>query len=71
MVELVHRPFTEALSYVEIAGTSKESKPTSGIVSGSTFTEVDTGKKFVFDGISTTAAWTEIVVTTAAASAGE
>ena len=71
MVTLVRRAFTNTLDYVELAGTSKESKPTAGIVSGSKFTEVDTGKTYVFDGISTTAAWTEIIVTTAAAASGK
>lgn len=71
MVTLVRHAFTTTLDYVELAGTSKESKPTAGIVSGSKFTEVDTGKTYVFDGISTTVGWTEIVVTTAAAAAGE
>ena len=50
---------------VEIAGTSSESKPTTGIVSGSRFVEVDTGKTYVFDGISDSAAWNEMVVATA------
>lgn len=71
MVTLVRRAFTNTLDYVELAGTSKESKPTTGILSGSKFTEVDTGKTYVFDGISTTAAWAEVIVTTAAASAGK
>lgn len=52
------------LYYVEMAGLSGESKPTTGIISGSTFVEVDTGKKYVFDGISDTAAWSEQVVAT-------
>ena len=54
---------------VNIACKSSETKPTSGIVSGSRCTEVDTGKQFVFDGISTTPAWTELVVATAEVSA--
>ena len=53
------------LFYVSLAGKSTESKPTTGIVSGSRFVEVDTGKQYVFDGISTTPAWTELVVATA------
>lgn len=51
--------------FAKIAGTSKESKPTTGLVSGSEFLEVDTGKAYVLDAISTTAAWTEKVVATA------
>ena len=55
------------LYYAEFCGTSSESKPTAGLISGSKFTEVNTGKTFVFDGISTTKAWSELVVKTAAA----
>lgn len=33
----------EQLCYKQIAGTSEESKPTSGLVTGSIFLEVDTG----------------------------
>lgn len=57
----------DPIYYAEIAGTSKESKPTEGLVSGSMFLEVDTGKRYVFDGISATPAWTEAVVITATA----
>lgn len=53
------------LFYVALAGKSTETKPTTGIVSGSRFVEVDTGKQYVFDGISTTPAWTELVFATA------
>ena len=52
--------------YAELVGVSGEDKPTTGLVSGSRFLEVDTGKTYVFDGISDTAAWNEVVVTTAA-----
>lgn len=52
------------LYYAEIVGVHSDSKPTTGLVSGSKFTEADTGKTFVFDGISTTKAWNEIVVAT-------
>ena len=51
--------------YAELAGTSSETKPTTALVSGSKFTEVNTGKTFVFDGISETPAWNEVVVATA------
>lgn len=43
--------------YVEIACTSTDTKPTTGIVTGSTAIEADTGKTFVFDEAS--AKWTE------------
>ncbi len=43
--------------YVEIFGTSSESKPTQQICMGSCFVEVDTGKAFLFN--ETTSAWVE------------
>ena len=43
--------------YVEIFGTSGESKPTQGFCMGSCFIEVDTGKAFLFN--ETTSAWVE------------
>lgn len=44
--------------YVEMAGKSTESKPTTGIISGSLFLESDTGDMYVFD--ETDVAWTKI-----------
>ena len=44
--------------YVEMAGKSTETKPTTGIVSGSLFLESDTGDVYVFD--ETDVAWTQI-----------
>lgn len=35
--------------YGEFAGLSTDSKPTEGIATGSQFTEVDTGKVFLYD----------------------
>ena len=75
MVTLEYRGYGKDASgndlfYVSLAGTSLESKPTTGIVSGSRFTEVDTGKQYVFDGISDSPAWTELVVATAEVSTG-
>lgn len=49
MRTIVSRQFTVDKSYVEIFGTSSESKPTSGIVTGSRFTEVDTGDIYLFN----------------------
>ena len=51
------------LYYAEIAGTSLESKPTTGIIAGSAFVETDTGKRYVFDEDNIT--WTEVVSATA------
>lgn len=45
-------------NYVELAGKSTESKPTTGIVTGSLFLESDTGDVYVFD--ETDVAWTKI-----------
>ena len=52
--------------YVELAATSSETLPTSGIVSGSRAVQVDTGKQLVFDGESGTPAWTEVIFPNAA-----
>lgn len=38
-----------ALCYQEIYGTSSETKPVTGLVSGSTFTEADTGDVYMFN----------------------
>ena len=51
--------------FVRIAGLSTETKPTRGLVSGSEFLEVDTGREFVLDAESDTPAWTERVYATA------
>jgi hypothetical protein len=42
---------------VELYGTSSDSKPTTGIVTGSVFVEVDTGKRYLFNEDAT--AWEE------------
>lgn len=39
----------QSLHYVEIAGASTETKPTTGIVDGSTFLETDTGDLYVYN----------------------
>jgi hypothetical protein len=43
--------------YVTIFGASSETKPTTGIITGSVFVEVDTGKAYLFN--ETTSAWVE------------
>ena len=46
----VERVFTpDGKKYVELFGLSTDSKPTTGIVTGSVFVEVDTGKCFLFN----------------------
>ena len=49
--------FTEGKKYIEAFGLSTDSKPTTGIVTGSVFVEVDTGKAFLFN--ETTSLWVE------------
>ena len=46
--ELVRRMYNDSLAYVEYAGISTDTKPTSGIVTGSRFTEADTGDVYMF-----------------------
>lgn len=48
---------TTGVKYVTIYGTSSETKPTTGIITGSAFVEVDTGKVYLFN--ETTSAWVE------------
>lgn len=42
----------------DIRGLSTDSKPTTDILNGSTFIEMDTGKVFIFNGASST--WVEL-----------
>ena len=43
---------------MELYGTSSDSKPTTGIVTGSVFVEVNTGKVFLFN--EDASAWVEV-----------
>lgn len=54
---LVERAFTADKKYVELFGLSTDSKPTTGIVTGSVFVEVNTGKLFLFN--EDASAWVE------------
>ena len=56
---IVERKFTDQKQYVELYGLSTDTKPTTGIVTGSKFTEVDTGDEFLFDETST-GTWTKV-----------
>ena len=47
--EIVHRTFADGKAYSEFAGISTDTKPTTGIITGSKFTEVDTGIEYLFD----------------------
>lgn len=46
---LVERVFSPNLSYIEARGLSSDTKPTTGIITGSKFHEVDTGRDYEFD----------------------
>ena len=54
--EIVHRTFADGKVYSEFAGISTDTKPTTGIITGSKFTEADTGIEYRFDEESRT--WT-------------
>ena len=49
----VENTFTDGKKYVELSGLSTDTKPTSGIITGSLFLEVDTGDIYAFDEIGT------------------
>ena len=44
--------------YIEAFGLSTVSKPTTGVITGSVFVEVDTGKAYLFNEASST--WVEV-----------
>lgn len=46
---IVDRTFVPGKKYIEAYGKSTDDKPLSGIVTGSKFTEVDTGDVYLFD----------------------
>ena len=41
--------FTDGTHYVKAAGLSTDQKPDAGLITGSHFVEVNTGKQFLFD----------------------
>ena len=51
--------FVPGKKYVEMFGKSTDSKPLTGIVTGSKFTEVDTGDVYLFDE-SGNGTWTKV-----------
>jgi len=55
---LVRNGFDEEKDYIEAAGLSTDNKPTTDIITGSLFMEVDTGDVYAFD--ETGAAWNQI-----------
>ena len=46
---IVENAFVTGKTYVEMFGKSTDIKPLAGIVTGSKFTEVDTGDVYLFD----------------------
>lgn len=46
---LVERLYVGDMKYVEAAGLNKDDKPTANLITGSKFTEVDTGDVYLFD----------------------
>ena len=54
---LVEQPFNQDLKYIEWYGLSTETKPTTGIVTGSFAYETDTGDAYFFE--ETTGTWTK------------
>lgn len=46
---IVSRSYTSGKNYIEAAGLSTDDKPVAGIITGSKFTEVDTGDQYLFD----------------------
>lgn len=53
----VYEPYDGKKAYVEFSGVAADSKPTTGIINGSLFFEVDTGKVYAFNEASST--WVE------------
>lgn len=56
---IVARPFDGTGTYYEFAGLSTDTKPKAGVITGSTFLEVNTGDRYVYDE-STTGTWHKI-----------
>jgi len=53
----VEESFDSSKKYIEAFGLSTDGKPTTDIVTGSCFIEVDTGKAYLFN--ETASAWVE------------
>jgi hypothetical protein len=45
----VENTFVDGKKYIEASGLSTDTKPTSGIITGSLFLEVNTGDVYAFD----------------------
>lgn len=57
---VVDRMFTDGKRYQEMYGLSTEDKPVANLITGSKFTEVNTGDVYLFDETST-GTWTKVV----------
>ena len=57
---LNERIYEGGIKYIEGACVHDDTKPTTGIVTGSTLIEADTGDVYMFYEDSTTPAWTKI-----------
>ncbi len=55
---LNEKPVGGALRYIEASGLSTDTKPTSGIITGSTFLEADTGDVYIYDEV--TGTWNKL-----------
>ena len=55
---LTENTVTDGKRYIEAFGLSTDSKPTSGVVTGSVFVEVNTGKVYLFDEVGSQ--WQEV-----------
>lgn len=66
---LIEKSFAEGVKYLEAAGLSTDAKPTEGLVTGSRFTEVDTGDVYAFDEVG--GAWKRIAAGAGQAAAAE
>lgn len=59
MIRIINETLiTEDKRYIEAFGLSTDSKPTTNVITGSAFVEVDTGKAFLFN--ETASAWVEV-----------
>lgn len=56
---IVEKTFVGSKKYIEAFGLSTDDKPTAGIVTGSKFTEVNTGDVYLFDETSS-GTWTKV-----------
>ena len=57
--KIIENQFDNTKKYVELACLSTDSKPTGGMVTGSKFTEVNTGDVYLYDETST-GTWTKV-----------